>query len=278
LLIEPPMFLVLRRDFDLYLLKKALRNNSVVFYKERVSHVARRENDWVLTTNEKSVYVKVLIGADGCRSLVREYVSMPIDPKFIATTVGYIFQCSSKDIMENFEANTVEAYYSHEYVRRGGFIWIFPKRTSINLGIGGMGSGKELRQSLDRFLFSHKAGKRLRTMKGHLYAGLVPEIWNKDFFDTPCAGNNWALIGDAAGHVNPIGGAGIYYAMKGGMLCASAYLQGNIHLFEKYWRQEYGSELYNGARSVLSYYSNYGFLFWFQYYLRNLFHRLPKQI
>ena len=278
LLIEPPMFLVLRRDFDWYLLKKALKNNSVVFYKERVNHVARGGNDWVLTTNEeKSVNVKVLIGADGCRSLVREYVSRPIDPKFIATTVGYIFQCSSKYIRENFEANTVEAYYSHEYIRRGGFIWIFPKRTSINFGIGGMESGKELRQSLDRFLFSHSAGKRLRTMKGHLYAGLVPAIWEKDFFDTSCAGGNWALIGDAAGHVNPIGGAGIYYAMKGGMLCASAYLQGDMRLFEKYWRQDYGNELYNGARNVLTYYSNLGSFFWFQYYLRNLCHRLPKQ-
>jgi digeranylgeranylglycerophospholipid reductase len=248
-----------------------------VFYREKINRLARERNDWILTTNkDRSVKVKILIGADGCPSLVRQYVSRPINSEFVATTVGYIFPCSNKFVQENFEANTVEAYYSHKYIRKGGFIWIFPKRTSINFGIGGMESGRELRQSLDRFLFSHAAGKRLRTLKGHLYAGLVPTIWKKDFFDTSCAGDNWALIGDAAGHVNPIGGAGIYYAMKGGILCASAFLHGDICLFEKYWRQEYGGELYTASKNVLAYYSNLGFFPWFQYYLRSLCHRLHK--
>jgi flavin-dependent dehydrogenase len=106
---------------------------------------------------------------------------------------------------------------------------------------------------------------------------LVPAIWKRDFFDTFYAGDNWALIGDAAGHVNPINGAGIYYAMKGGMLCARAFLQGDIRLFEKYWRQDYDGELYDAARYAPAYYSNLGSLFWFQYYLRNLCHRVNKQ-
>jgi flavin-dependent dehydrogenase len=136
LLVESSVFLVLRKDFDCYLLGTALNSNNVAFYKERINRVARGGGDWVLTTDEeRSVKVKVLIGADGCPSLVRQCVSKPIDPKFIATTVGYIFPCASKYIQENFEPNTVETYYSHEYVRRGGFIWIFPKRTSINFGI-----------------------------------------------------------------------------------------------------------------------------------------------
>ncbi len=198
------MYIVSRKDFDKYLLERALKTKSAMFYKEKVNHLSRKENDWVLTTNkDRSLKVKFLIGADGCPSLVRRYVSKPIDAKLLATTVGYIFQCSRKYLQENFEPNTVEAYYSHAYIRKGGFIWIFPKKTSINFGIGGMESGRELKLSLDRFLFSHDAGKRMRTLKGHLYAGLVPTIWKKDFFDMSCTGNSWALIGDAAGHVNP---------------------------------------------------------------------------
>ena len=277
LLIEPSMFLVSRKDFDDYLLQRALRNDSVVFYKEKVNHIARGQNDWILTTNkDRHIKVKVLIGADGCPSLVRRYVSKPIDAKLVATTVGYIFNCSREYMQENFEPNTLEAYYSHAYIRKGGFIWIFPRRTTINFGIGGMGPGRELKLSLDRFLFSHTAGKRLRTLEGHLYAGLVPTIWQKNFFDAPCTGNNWALIGDAAGHVNSIGGAGIYYAMKGGMLCAQAFLQGDIRLFDKLWRQVYGDELYYAANNVLRYYSNIGWFFWFQYYLQNVYHRLHR--
>ena len=249
-----------------------------MFYEEKVNRLSRGQNDWILTTNkDRSVKVRSLIGADGCPSLVRQYVSKPIDAKLVATSVGYIFQCSRKYLQENFEPNTVEVYYSHTYIRKGGFIWIFPKKTSINFGIGGMESGRELKLSLDRFLFSHTAGKRMRTLKGLLYAGLVPTIWQESFFDMPCTGNNWALIGDAAGHVNSIGGAGIYYAMKGGMLCAQAFLQGDIRIFEKSWRQEYGDELYYAANNGLKYYGNMGLFLWFQYYLRNVYDRLQRR-
>lgn len=276
--VEPSMYIVSRKDFDKYLLERALRNNSVVFYKEKVNHLSREKNGWILTTNkDRQLKVKFLIGADGCPSLVRRYVSKPIDAKLVVPTVGYIFQCSSKYLQENFDPNTVEFYYSHTYVRKKGFIWIFPKKTSINFGIGAIESGRELKLSLDRFLFSHTAGKRLRTLKGHLYAGLLPHIWQKDFFDMPCTGNNWALIGDAAGHVNSINGAGIYYAMKGGMLCAQAFLQGDIHLFEKSWRQEYGDELYYAADNVQKYYGKMGSFLWFQLYLRNAYDRLHKR-
>ena len=278
LFIEPSMYIVSRKDFDNYLLERALRNNNVVFYKEKVNHLSRGKNDWILTTNkDRSIKVKCLIGADGCPSIVRRYVSKPIDAKLVVPTVGYIFQCSSKYLQENFEPNTGEVYYSHTYVRKKGFIWIFPKKTSINFGIGAMESGRELKLSLDRFLFSHTAGKRLRTLKGHLYAGLVPHIWQKDFFDNPCTGNNWALIGDAAGHVTSIGGAGIYYAMKGGMLSAQAFLQGDIRLFDKSWRQEYGAELYYAADNIQKYYGKMGSFLWLQYYLRNIYDRFHKR-
>ena len=275
LFVEPSMFLVSRRDFDYYLLERALRNNSVMFYRERVNRLARGQNEWALTTNKnRSVTVKLLIGADGCPSLVRRRTLQPIDARFTAITVGYIFPCSREYLQENFEPNTIEAYYSHTYIRKIGFLWIFPKKNSINFGIGGMESGRNLKLSLDRFLFSHPAGKRLRPLKGHLYAGLVPIIWQKDFLDMPCTGDNWALIGDAAGHVNSISGAGIYYAMKGGMLCAQAFLDGDIRLFEKSWRKQYGDELYYAANNVLKFYGNMGPFLWFQYYLQNLYDRL----
>jgi len=273
LFVEPSMFLVSRKDFDNFLLERALRNKSVTFYEEMVNGIEREQSDWILTTNkDRSVKVKFLVGADGCPSLVRRYVSKPIDGKLVGATVGYIFQCSRKYLQENFQPNTVEVYYSRVYVQKGGFIWIFPKKDSINFGIGGLESGRDLKQSLDRFLFSHTAGRRLCPLKGHLFGGLVPIIWQKGFFDMPCTGNNWALIGDAAGHVNSINGAGIYYAMKGGMLCAQAILGGDICLFEKLWREEYGDELYYAANNELKYYGSMGSILWFQFYLRNVLH------
>jgi flavin-dependent dehydrogenase len=243
----------------------------VTFFDEKVNQVIKGENEWILKTSKgRSVKVKILIGADGCPSLVRKNVFRPIPPQFLAMTIGYDFICSNKYIENTFAKNSIEAYYSHKYVQKGGFIWIFPKRTSINVGIGSLETGKKLKQSLDNFISSHPAGKRLKPLERHFFAHLVPTIWKKDFFDLPCSGSNWALIGDAAGHVFPIGGMGIYYAMKGGMLCGSAVLDGDLHLFERYWQKEYGNELYYGAENVLKYYSNLGLVYWLVAIFENL--------
>jgi len=270
--LKPPPFLVSRKTFDYYLLQRALKNKNVKFFKEKVNHVIRRKNEWVLKTNGNiSVSVKTLIGADGCPSLIRKYVFKPIPPEFLASTVGYNFQYSSAYIEKAFTKNTIEVYYSSKYAPKMGFIWIFPKRTTINVGIGGFESGRRLKCSLDKFILSHPAGGRLRGLKRTFFTHLLPIIWTENFFDLPCSGDNWALIGDAAGHVNPVSGIGIYYAMKGGALCGLAFLNGDLRLFEKYWRNEYGDELYYGANIALKFYSNgYGLLLWTRYIIESL--------
>jgi geranylgeranyl reductase len=272
--LKPSMFLISRRDFDYCLLQKALENKSVKCFNEKVNLITKEEKGWSLKTDkDRSVEVKILIGADGCPSFVRKHVSEPIPCKFLVPTVGYNFPCSTEHIGKLFAQNTVEAYYSNEYVPKMGFIWVFPKRTSINVGIGGAETGIGLKQSLDKFVFSNPFGKRFTRLKGEFFTHLVPIIWEERFFDLPCSGENWALIGDAAGHANPIGGAGIYYAMKGGVLCGSALLNGDPQLFDRYWREDYGDELCYGAKTFPRYYGNFGIFLWLQYILENFIQR-----
>jgi geranylgeranyl reductase len=269
-LFEPSQFLVSRKDFDYYLLQRALKNKNVTFFDERVNQVTEEKKKWILRTNRgKCVKVEFLIGADGCPSLIRKYVYKPIPQEFLAVTVGYDLFCSSDYIEKNFAKNSVEVYYSRQYIKKGGFIWIFPKKTKVNVGIGSRETGSELKQALDTFISLHPAGKRLKNLEGQFFTHLIPAVSMKNFFDLPCSGNNWALIGDAAGHVNSIGGLGIYYAMKGGMLCGSAFLDGDIHLFEEYWRKEYGDELYYAAATVSKFYSDSGFAIWIPFVFKN---------
>lgn len=275
--VEPSMFLIARKEFDYYLVQQALRSKSVTLFDEKVVQINRKNGGWMMATNKnRRATSKALIGADGCPSLIRKHVSEPIHPRFLASTVGYDFPCPAKHVEQIFPKNTIEAYYSRRYLRKRGFIWIFPKRDSINIGIGGIEEAKKLRDSLDCFVRLHPAGKRLKGLKGRLFAHLVPAVWQQEFFDLQCSGDNWALIGDAAGHVNPLSGMGIYYAMKGGVLCAKAYLEGDLHLFEKYWRNDYGGELHYGARTVLRYYSNLGLFSWLQAILANRLNRLTS--
>ena len=62
-----------------------------------------------------------------------------------------------------------------------------------------------------------------------------PTLW-----DTPCAGPGWALLGDAAGHVHPITGEGIAYALWSAELLAEAFGQGDPQVYEGLWRERYG--------------------------------------
>ena len=269
-LFEPSQFLVSRKNFDQYLLHRTLKNRSVTFFNEKVTEVKKNSENWTLSTNlGRNVTVKLLIGADGCPSLIRKRVCNPIPQKFLAVTVGYDFSCSKEYIEKNFAKNSVEVYYSRRYVKKGGFIWIFPKKAKVNVGIGSRETGSKLKQTLDSFISLHPAGKRLKNLKGSFFAHLNPAVWKKSFFDLPCSGNSWALIGDAAGHVNPIGGLGIYYAMKGGLLCGRAFLDGDLHLFDQYWRKDYGEELYNAAGNVSKFYSNAGLALWLPFVFRN---------
>ena len=269
-LFEPSQFLVSRKNFDQYLLQRALKNGSVTFFNEKVTEVKKEKEKWTLSTNlGRSMDVKLLIGADGCPSLIRKFVYTPFPQKFLAVTAGYDFSCSNEYIEKNFAKNTVEVYYSQRYVKKGGFIWIFPKKTKVNVGIGSRETGSKLKQALDSFISLHPAGKRLRNLEGRFFAHLIPAVWDKSFFDLPCSGNSWALIGDAAGHVNPIGGLGIYYAMRGGLLCGRAFLDGDIRLFDQYWRKDYGEELYNDASNVSKFYSNAGLALWLPFVFRN---------
>jgi len=278
LCLKPSLFLVSRKDFDYYLLQKALKNEKVKLFGEKVTQISKNNEGWTLRTNkERLVNVKALIGADGCPSLIRKHVFKPIPPEFLAATVGYNFPCSTDYIEKTFAKNTVEAYYSHEYVPRMGFLWIFPKRKSINVGVGSIENGRLLKPLLDKFISSNPFGKRLTNLEGHPFAHLLPLVWMEDFFDLLCSGQDWALIGDAAGHVNPFNGAGIYYSMKGGVLCGLAFLDGDLRLFDKYWRQEYGDELYYGAKNALKLYSNgYGFVSWLRYILETLWQQITK--
>ena len=59
----------------------------------------------------------------------------------------------------------------------------------------------------------------------------------------PCAGEDWILVGDAAGHVDPITGAGILYALWSGELAAEVIKRKELTAYDKLWREAYGNDL-----------------------------------
>jgi flavin-dependent dehydrogenase len=76
------------------------------------------------------------------------------------------------------------------------------------------------------------------------------------------AGLHWLLIGDADGHVNPIMGEGIIYALLDGELAAHAIIDKNCQQFDMLWRKSYGQALFRDIALQKWLYSRLGLEFY----------------
>jgi menaquinone-9 beta-reductase len=110
-----------------------------------------------------------------------------------------------------------------------GYGWVFPLGSGeVNLGVGTLATAK------------HPAEANLAQLI-EIYAGLRRDDWELDGelrgvrsallpmggAVSGVAGANWALIGDAAGCVNPLNGEGIDYGLETGRLVADLFAAGS---------------------------------------------------
>ena len=90
-------------------------------------------------------------------------------------------------------------------------------------------------------------------MRKHLstaerYAARIPGLAAKTWDKRKVCGNDWALLGDAAGFADPVTGEGIYYALRSAELFAEAYLEGRAETYESRWREDFGADLSRAAQ------------------------------
>jgi flavin-dependent dehydrogenase len=83
--------------------------------------------------------------------------------------------------------------------------------------------------------------------------GLAAQTWDK----RKTCGDDWALLGDAAGFADPVTGEGIYYALRSAELFADAYLRGVPLSYENSWRADFGAELRRAAQMRRKFYGNF---------------------
>ena len=218
-----------RAKLDMFLLDRALSGGAELV-KERVTAVARQSGLWKIKTRRGFHMAKVLVGADGVNSLVRKALIGPLNNRDKGVCCGYIVKG-----LENEDFTL--ALLPH----REGYLWITPRDDHTCVGIGSAEPSrcKGLRKELDLFMKQHFP----QTHHVSKWAALIPIVKDRDLFTLPVAGSGWTLIGDAAGHVDPIWGEGMIYAMTDGELAADAIKDGNCSRFDRLWKEAYGKEL-----------------------------------
>lgn len=227
-----------RADLDQALLERALANDHVRHVRQRVTSLGRRGEAWSLRTGSGEVFTTdFVVGADGVRSVVRRQVVGPIPRQHLGLAVGY------------WVRGAPDTMVFQTYADMEGYQWSFPRFDHASVGIAarvGAVSPRDLWQRVDQFLAEVCPG----SVKQGRYVALLPLAQDASLWETSCAGPGWALLGDAAGHVHPLTGEGIAYALWSADLLADVLSRGEPMTYESLWREHYGQALISAGEML----------------------------
>jgi len=246
------MAVTLRIDFDNVLFESAIeegaqplvgvRTKSIRFHDEYVE---------VILKGAESIKARVIVGADGVSSMVARETGLNRRWPSSMITACRVAEVPAKynEIIDRYSENLDYHFYAN-LGGLPGYGWIFPKRDTINIGLGIVGTHAHgLPGVFDAFVRYLKNEKLL--MKDADVSGargaLVPTggPLSKSYVD------RCILLGDSTGMVSPLTGGGIAYAMRAAkhatLVLSKAsekddFRSSALSEYEQLWRMEFGNE------------------------------------
>lgn len=226
-----------RRHFDSCLLDGA-REAGATFVPTRVLTVSRLATGFGLRTTAGLFKARTLVGADGANSLVRRTLGTPLRRSQISIATGFFAHgVTSTEIVIELLGDPP------------GYLWSFPRPDHLAIGIcaqadAGVGSAS-LRERAVRWIRDTGLG-RGATLTA--YSWPIPSLPAGDLPHATLHGQDWLLVGDAAGLVDPITREGIFFALQSGGFAASAIAAGSMDHYGAAVRREILPELTRAAR------------------------------
>lgn len=237
-----PLVIVSRKELARYLLEEATRAG-VCFLQDRVTQIQREGARWRVKTKENALEADFIVGADGATSFVRRTLGTALGPEDLCITLGYFIPTDVPATMKIFFVPTLE-----------GYIWSFPRPGHISYGLisrSGPGRTAKAKELLSNFILADLGAEIMEDAE--FYSAPVPCLSPQSWKKNVIAGDRWALVGDAAGLVDPITGEGIYFAFRSAEILAESidapgqYAKTVLH--------EIGRELARASRMYPRFYS-----------------------
>lgn len=239
--LEPPIAIFSRAVLNGLVLQQA-RDAGAEVIPERITAVERVDDGWRLRSARSTCDVAYIVFATGARNPFRKQFCPGFDPEDLMVTAGYRIPHRSE---------LMEIQFLHDF---HGYIWIFPRSDHLSAGICGKMNAltaRELRTLLEQTL--EKYG--LDYHSAPFYSHVLPSPRAGTLCQTIVSGDGWAMVGDAAGFVDPITGEGLYYAMRSGELLAQALLAEQPELYPEFLRRDFLPELELAARMAIRFYT-----------------------
>ncbi|MFX0137433.1 MAG: geranylgeranyl reductase family protein [Candidatus Hodarchaeota archaeon] len=242
-----------RKDFDYNLIKLAKKAGCELWEETKAERIkVETSKATTYLQNGENLTSQIIIGADSIHSIVNKIPNL--QNKWARDDMGLAIEENiqlGKKIMDNiYNKNRCVHLFLH-YNDLPGYAWIFPRKESVNIGIGTLVRlGNRMREQYSKFLNVLKRNNLIPEefqTKG-FKAALIPLSLPLD----NCYSNRTLLIGDAAGFVSAITGEGIYYAMCSAKAAAETCIHAlkenefnakKMSKFKKIWKRNISKEL-----------------------------------
>ncbi|UCD83297.1 MAG: NAD(P)/FAD-dependent oxidoreductase [Deltaproteobacteria bacterium] len=204
-----PFKILDRLDLGQYQLSKIEECDNITILKETfVKSIGKGE----ITTNRGNFYYRYLVGADGSASLVRRHVGL--EPR-VCIGVYYDIPGVADDFI----------LYFNPKMLRSGYIWVFPHRDFINIGIYFNPEHLNPRKARD-ILRKYLTDNGYRFSESNFKGAAI------NYSYQGCVFNDIFLIGDAAGLATKATGEGISFALTSGSEIAKRILNPDYKMVE----------------------------------------------
>jgi geranylgeranyl reductase family protein len=209
---EPLVLLTQRRRLDAYLVEQAAAVGAQFRDGARVGGISLTSTGVELIVDARTVAGETVIAADGANGVAGRALGLASDIDYGVALEGNIPYRHADH--GRFAGRLV----CELGIVPGGYGWVFPKGDHVNVGIGGWRSeGPRLRGLLERLCREYGLPyDRLESLRGHRLPMRTPA--------TRLAAGRGAVVGDAAGLVDPLSGDGMYEAFLSSKLVSNAVL------------------------------------------------------
>jgi len=235
---EHALVVASRASFDAALLAAA-EHAGATLVRSRVTHVSADASGATVTTAHGRHRASFVIGADGANSLVRRRVATPFRRDQLSIATGlFAHGVTSDEIVIELTPDPP------------GYLWSFPRPGHLAIGVCAQADAGITAESLRTRARDWIAATRIADdARLEPYSWPIPSLSPRDFDALELTGDRWALVGDAAGLVDPITREGIFFALASGQWIAGALMADeSTRRYTARVRDEAISELARAAR------------------------------
>jgi flavin-dependent dehydrogenase len=228
---EPLVLMTQRSRLDAFLAEQAAAAGADFRDGVRVNELVLQDDRVEARVNGDKVAASWLMCADGVNGTSVRSVGLDDGRTYGVALEGNV----------SYDVVSEEEYRGRLFLELanvpGGYGWVFPKGDHVNVGVGGWErEGPHLRDHLRRFCREYGIPETsLENVRGYR----LPLLHAR----ARLARGRAALLGDAAGLVDPLSGDGIYEAFLSAKLATEAILTGDLAAYDRELRRALSSQL-----------------------------------